>query len=103
MCGTFWEPSRVRDPENQASPSGFLRAQILYFTPHYLSLPITVLKAIKWQDGTQPPQMTPFWKVDTPSYFLRGMLSSWNILYFATSCWNMTNFFLFIFFAQSCY
>ena len=25
--------------------------------------------------GTNPPQMTPFWKVDTPSYLLRGMVS----------------------------
>ena len=35
------------------------------------------------------PQVTPFWKVNTPSYLLRGMVSILQISLFVTKFWNL--------------
>jgi len=54
--------------------------------------------------GTNPPQMTPFWKVDTPSYLLRGMVSILQLSFvFENEERQEKNFFFFFFqFSKLC-
>ena len=67
MCDTFLQPRWAKGPIFQRAPLGFHRS--FTYLPH-------IRAPGKCQGSITTPQVTPFWKEDTPRYSVRGMASS---------------------------
>ena len=86
MCGTFSLPGHIQSTNIDVVPSDVLRAKMT----HLISQPpITLLKALEYQDNGISYKITPFWKANTPTYNLWGIMSLLNGSFFSRSFWNI--------------
>ena len=80
-------------------PSSTIRRFRSINTHKTFLLPITLFKALEHQYNGKVHKMTPFWKANTPTYILWGIMGRLNISFFSTGFWKMweknENFFFF--------
>lgn len=72
MCETCSQSNHTERLKIQRAPLGFLEAYIMHFISW---LPIQFVEALEHQDSDNTHKMIPFWSVNTPRYFLRGIMS----------------------------